>query len=247
MDEADDLGACPVCEKDVVGHAALLAHLEFSHQVADGEGFLRSLGAPASARPWSSMIRRAAVGAAAVAVAVVGVVAAASVLLGGADEGPTPVAAAEATETPPDPGAAPPTPSTTTTTTVVPTTAPPTTAVAPTTTPPTSSTTTTTTTEPVDAVDPTAFRKPFVTDAVVASCTSDGAIDRYVVSVTFSGAREIVFDGIGFPDETGDGGHEIVHETAAGTGGYLDHVTVADGAGEDHRADIAPPLYLGGC
>lgn len=240
MSEPGDLTACPICEKAVVGHTALLGHLEFSHEVIDGEAFLQSLGDPEPVRSWGPIIRWGAIALG----AVLGIALVATVLLGGADDGATPVAAAGTASSTTQPESDESGDQTTTTTSTV----PPTTAAPTTTTPPTTTSTTTSTVPPErDPVDAADFRKPFVTGAAVASCTSDGTTDRYTVAFTFSGAREIVLDGVGFPGDSGDGDHEIEHEAPAGSTGYLDHVNVADGAGDVQRADITPPLYLGGC
>ena len=91
------------------------------------------------------------------------------------------------------------------------------------------------------------FRKPFLVDAHVASCSTVGAEDVYVVGFSLSGARDIVLGGQAFLGGSGDGAHEIRHSAPAGSTGWLDRITVADGLGDDHAVPITPPLYLGGC
>lgn len=91
------------------------------------------------------------------------------------------------------------------------------------------------------------FRAPFVVDAGVESCTSTGSEDVYALSITFSGARDIVFDGTPHPGRGGDGEHTVTHRQATGSKSYFDHVEVADAAGTVFRIDLTPPVYLGGC
>lgn len=235
-----DLEACPTCGKPVMGETALVAHLEFSHDIDDPHEYLRSLEAPEPGRDWAPILRWGGVGAASLAALVIAVVAIG--LLSG--DSSADVAASE--------GA-------TTTTAAVPettaaptTTAPPTTTVPPTTAAPTTTTTAPPVTQPAKApaggdVDTGDFRKPFLRDARIVACEAGGDADRHEIGFSFTGARDIVFDGVGFPDDTGDGAHTMVHRAAPGSTGYVDHVSVADGDGNEYQVPITPPLYFQAC
>lgn len=328
-----DFEGCPSCEKPVMGRTALLAHLEFSHDIEDPIGYLLDLEQPArpsrfrrlkraerrtrperskaptrperlpppersepepprhpkpAERPEASRIPEApqspetsqspeapqspetsesptrfkrperparpkrdsrplltwGSGAlVAVAVVVAGVLAMTGSSADGTDG--VPVAAGEsASVTSPseDPAPTSDPPSATATTTAPPTTAPPTTDAPPPTTsaPPT-------TRPAAGAVALEDFRKPFLLDAHVVTCAPSGAEDVYTVGFTLSGAREIILDGEAFPGKSADGDHEARHAVPAGSTGYLDRITVLDGAGAEHAVDVSPPLYLGGC
>jgi hypothetical protein len=236
-----EFDGCPNCAKPVMGRTALLAHLEFSHGITDPHEYLVSLEAPPPGRDWKPILRWGGIGAGALA-ALVG----AAVFVAGSGDSPTAVAAAGSESTT--------TVATVPSTTAAPTTtAPPTTTTPPTTVPPTTAPPTTAPpAKPVKApsggaVDADAFRAPFLNDAHVVSCTPGEDTDRYEVGFSLSGARDIVFGGVGYPGDTGNGDQVIVREAPTGSTGYLDHVTVADGGGSEHRIEITPPLYLAGC
>ncbi|WP_436794264.1 hypothetical protein [Actinospongicola halichondriae] len=238
-----DFDQCPTCAKPVMGRTALLAHLEFSHGVADPIEHLLELERPDRPdRDWTRLARRGGVvvagiaGAAVVAILAVGAI-------DGSDEPGQDLAATVA----PAAADAPPEDPTSTlapTTTVPPTTAAPPTTVVATTAPPT---TTTAPALPKSEAVGDDFRKPFLRDAQVVSCAAADGDDVYVVGFTFSGALDIVLDGVGYPGSSGDGDHVIEHRIPSGSTAYLDRIDVADGGGTLHIVDITPPLYLGGC
>lgn len=229
---------CPTCGKPVMGRTALLAHLEFSHEVAAPQDFLRALEhPPRERRNWQPILKLSGVVVASVALAVGGFV-----VVSGASNGDAAVDAAAS-----DTGGPTTAPSTTEAST---TTQPTTTTAAPTTTTTVAPTTVPTTTQvlPRDAeLAEEDFRKPFLRDAHVVLCRSSGGQDVYRVGFTLSGSRDIVLDGDAYPDRTGDGLHVVDRPIAAGSTTYLDEILVADGGGTEHAVPVTPPLYLGGC
>lgn len=236
---------CPSCDKPVQSRVALLDHLEFGHQIEDPVGYMLDLQHVPRRRydrrplfAWAGVV-------AVILAAVVGGIAALSGA--GPDDEPDLAAASS--------GAVVDDPTSTPTTDAPPTTAAPdveasasttvpTTAAPPPTTPPAATAPSPTAAEPVPAAS---FRKPFLGDASVVSCSTVGAEDVYVVGFTLSGARDIVLGGESFLGDSGDGAHEILHATPSGTTGWLDRIVVTDGDGDEHVVPITPPLHLGGC
>jgi hypothetical protein len=232
---------CPVCAKPVASSSALAAHLEFAHDVSDPDGYLAALDQPPKVRRRPVPGRRSILAASAV-VAVGALLAGAVTLLSGGEDETALAAGTSASTTTPKPPttAAPPTavPATVAETT---TTEPPATTAPTTTSPPT------TTSAPPEEPASGPFRRPFVTDARVKSCTLDGGVYVYEIALTLSGSRNIVLGGELLPGSSGDGDQTIEHEVPSGTTGYLDHVDVADAAGNSHELDILPALHLPGC
>lgn len=242
---------CPLCGKPVLGRTALLGHLEFAHEVDDPGSFLEELlrpDAPARRRlPVGGLARRAGP---VLAVAVLGGAAAfvgyqQLVVERGADTAAAQASDVDATPTTSaEPAAA--------STTVAPSTS---TTAAPTATPPTPPTTTTTTTAAPSPTTSTAtapgrdveFRKPFLVDASHDGCRVVDGQAVHTISFTFSGSRNITFDGVFHPDRSGDGHHSTTHAVPAGTRGYLDRVAVLDPDGAAHDVEVSPPIYLGAC
>lgn len=240
---------CPLCGKPVLGRTALLGHLEFAHEVDDPGSFLEDLlrpDAPARRVPIGALARRARVplvvaalaGAAFVGYQHLVVDRDADTAAQGADDGAAMPASAE-------PAAASPTvaPPTSTTAELAPTTtsAPPSTT---TTTSTTTSTSTSTTAAPRGDLE---FRKPFLVDASHDGCQVVDGQAVHTISFSFSGSRNITFDGVFHPDRTGDGAHTTTHAVPVGTRGYLDHVVVLHPDGEPHDVEVSPPIYLGAC
>lgn len=231
---------CPLCDKPVMGRTALLGHLEFGHDIADPEAYLARIEQPGPSR------RRAPLGGSGAtrALAVVLVLAA---LVGGGWYGSQALLADDDAELASD------APSERTTTTAASaTTAAPETTAAPTTTTtavPTTTTTTMTTTAATTAAgdEDLAFRPPFLTDAETTGCTTQGDVDVHDFRFRFSGARNITFDGVFYPDDTGNGERTSTHELPSGSTTYLDRVVVLDPSGGEHHVEISPPLYLGSC
>lgn len=239
---------CPLCGKPVLGRSALLGHLEFAHDIDAPAAFLEELlrpDAPARRRGagLGALARRAAPVLAVAALAAISFVGYQELVVDGdadtaaaqaSDPGPsatTTVAAEPATSAAP-----PPTTTTPTTTTAPPATT--TTAPAPTTAAPT--------TTAIDRGD-LEFRKPFLVDARHEGCRVEDGMARHTVSFSFSGSRNITFEGEFLPDRTGDGPHTTTQAVPAGTRRYLDHVVVLDPAGEPHEVEVSPPVYLGSC
>lgn len=229
---------CPSCDKPVQSRVALLDHLEFGHGIEDPVGHVLELQhVPRRRYDRRPMLAWAGV-VTAILAAVVGGIAALSGA--GPDDDPDLAAASSdpvvaPTDTTATAPAPPPEPVETTTTA-----APaPTTTASPVTSPPTTVAAT-----PVPAAS---FRKPFLRDAHVVSCTTVGVEDVYVVGFSLSGARDIVLGGEAFLGGSGDGAHAIRHAEPAGTTGWLDRIVVVDGAGGEHAVPINPPLHLGGC
>ncbi|HEU5081898.1 MAG TPA: hypothetical protein VFU14_01050 [Acidimicrobiales bacterium] len=238
---------CPLCGKPVLGRTALLGHLEFAHEVDDPGSFLEEL-----LRPDAPARRRLPVGAAArragPVLAVAALVGASFVgyrqlvVESSADTAAAQAADAEATTTTTAvPAAAPTTVAPSTSTTAAPTTTTTTTTTAP---PPTTTTTTSTPAAPRSDLE---FRKPFLVDAGHDGCRVVDGQAVHTISFTFSGSRNITFDGVFHPDRTGDGRQTTTHAVPAGTRGYLDHVVVLDPAGDAHDVGISPPIYLAAC
>lgn len=227
---------CPLCDKPVMGRTALLGHLEFGHDIADPEAYLASIEQPSPSRRRSPLSGSGATRALVVVLVLVVVVAAgwygSQELLADDD-------AEVASDAPSE--------RTTTTAASATTTAPETTA-APTTTTTAAPTTTTTTAAPAATGDEDlSFRPPFLTDAETIGCTTQGSVDVHEFRFRFSGARNITFDGVFYPDDTGDGERTSTHELPSGSTTYLDRVVVLDPSGGEHHVEISPPLYLGGC
>lgn len=229
MSNASEVNGCPLCDKPVMGRTALLGHLEFGHDIADPEAYLASLEQPAPSRRGrggAALGRRAAV--LVVLAAVVGV----AVL--GAQQ----LLADDATVSADDGAAADPV----TTTSVAP--APTTAATTP------SSTSTTTTVAPATTAAPAedvAFRPPFALEPEVTGCTRAGDVAVHEFRVRFSGALNITFDGVFYPDDSGNGVRTSTHELPAGASTYLDQLVVTDPSGGEHEVELSPPLYLAGC
>lgn len=243
---------CPLCGKPVMGRTALLGHLEFGHDVADPGPYLEQLLRPDEHRRrrgpgMRALARRGGVPLAGLALVAGALLAYQQLVV----ESPADTAAADTIDTADEavadrsdaveaavsPTIAPVDP---TTSTAAPTTAA---AITSTTTPPTTAAPTTTTAARSDLE----FRKPFLVDASHEGCHVRDGQAVHTISFTFSGSRNITFDGEFFPDRTGDGPHTTAHPVAVGTKGYLDHVVVSDPDGEGHEVAISPPVYLGGC
>lgn len=236
---------CPECGKPVMARAALLDHLEFSHTIEDPDAYLRALEQPApSSRDWSAILRPVAVGVAAVAVVIGAGVAFASSGSGGGDDvaAGDPDQATVTSAAPVDPTAS--APETTTTTTTAP---PTTTTAAPTTTSTNAAPTTTTTTADGGDLSAAAFRRPFLRDAEVLDCEPSGAGAVYTLRFVLSGARDVVVDGVAYPDDSADGPHVIELDVSRRSATYADHIDVFDADGTAHPVAINPPAYLAGC
>ncbi len=113
--------------------------------------------------------------------------------------------------------------------------------------PTTTATTTTPTTAAPAASEDAPFRAPFLLNAETTGCTTEGGVDVHEFRFEFSGALNIAFDGVFYPDDSGDGVRTSTHEIPAGSSTYLDEVVVLDPAGNEHPVKISPPLYLGSC
>ena len=227
---------CPSCDKPVQSRVALLDHLEFGHGVEDPVGHVLELQhVPRRKYDRRPMFAWAGVVAAILAIVVGGIGALSGA---GGDDDPDLAAASS------DPADVAPTSSSTTSAPSAPA------EVTSTTTPATTTTLPTTTLAPTTvptSVPVASFRKPFLVDAHVVSCSTVGTEDVYVVGFTLSGARDIVLGGESFLGDSGDGAHEILHATPSGTTGWLDRIVVTDGDGDEHVVPITPPLHLGGC
>ena len=234
---------CPLCDKPVMGRTALLGHLEFGHDIADPEAYLARLEQPERSRRSRSgaggRLAKIVAGIVVVAALGVGALLAFQAASGDADVASGP--GGSTTTVAPTTTAAP----STTAPAEAPTSAPATTeAPAPTTTATTASTTTTA----APAVREDApFRAPFLLNAETIGCTTKGGVDVHEFRFEFSGALNITFDGVFYPDDSGDGVRTSTHEIPAGSSTYLDEVVVLDPAGGEHPVKISPPLYLGSC
>lgn len=226
---------CPLCEKPVMGRTALLGHLEFGHDIADPEAYLASIEQPGTAR------KRSRPGGAGGATRVLAVVLLLMALAAAGWYGSQELLADDDAEVAADATDDDPSERTTTTTTASAPTAVPQTTAAPTT------TTTTTTTTATTGDEELPFRAPFLDDAETTGCTTQGDVDVHEFRFRFSGARNITFDGVFYPDETGNGERTSTHELPSGSTTYLDRVVVLDPSGGEHHVEISPPLYLGSC
>lgn len=242
---------CPLCGKPVLGRTALLGHLEFAHEVDDPGSFLEELlrpDAPARRRlPIGAMARRAAPVLAAAALAGASFVGYRQLVVERSADTAAAQAPDDAPATTAEPAAAPTTVAPTTAAPSTSTTAAPTTTTTTTTSPPTTTSTTTTTSPAAAPRSDLEFRKPFLVDAAHDACRVVDGQAVHTISFSFSGSRNITFDGVFHPDRTGDGRHTTTHAVPVGTRGYLDHVVVLDPAGDAHDVEISPPIYLAAC